>query len=178
MLQPEPPPNDSLLGRFIVELPGERRVGLSFDEAALLRETPRGREAIVYRIHRISEDGRMELIGVSDAALRRSACFAYHRNEVREARLDFDGILEHARITPPPCRIELRLLREAPPQSASLVALKFPEVCADAVKVWLAAIGRSLGDPSAARPIALSDFDAERLQAVMKATIEPKQSFG
>lgn len=178
MSQPETHSNASLTGRFIVELPGERRSGLTVEETALLLETPEGREAVVYRVHRVGADGRMELIGISERALRRRICIVYYRREVRAARQDYDRIIEQSERLPPPCRIVARLLREPSPPSASLVALEFPEVCADAVNQWLAAMDHTLGDSSEARPTVLNDFNAEHLQVVKYATLEPSRIGG
>lgn len=171
-----PSADESLVGRFLIELPRERRAGLTAEEAAVLLETPEGREAVVYRIHRVCDDGRWELVGVSNATLRRPMCLAFTRNDVRSARQDFDRIVELAALAPPPCRVDIRLVREPSPGGASITAVWFVEACADAVHAWLNRIDRPPDDPSSGKPMAPEELLSDALQVVKQATLEPRRA--
>lgn len=171
MTSPNVPNGAALVGRFIVEVPGERLTGLAAHEVSLLLEAPEGREAVIYRVHRVMDDGKMELIGVAPAAFQRLECIAYARREVRNARLDFDALEAHAAKSPPSCRIELRLVRNPDAELSAITALVFPAVCADAIGHWLTGVDRSLGDKLNAGSAA---FDAiELLQVVRHVVLEP-----
>lgn len=160
-------------GRFVVELPGERRSGLAAHEVALLLETPEAAEAVIYRIHRVGEAGRMELVGVLPAAFKREDHRLFARSDVREARADYDALVQHAANWPPPCRVRLRLVRDSSAELSSMVAVSYPAVCADAVAAWIKGCPQTLGAeaPAAAEPAAIDPF---HVQIVLEETVEPR----
>lgn len=166
------PNSKGLAGTFVVDLLGQRRSGLAAHDVSLLLETPEGREAVIYRVHRVSEDGTMELVGVSPAAFRRQECIVYLRREVRDARQDMDAIEFHAASVPPPCRVELRLARNPGGPWSSMTAVVFPAVCADAVTHWLGRAGRSLGDENTGGTSAFDQI--EMIQVVRRVVLEPR----
>ncbi len=176
MTSSDMPKSDLLAGTFIVDLPGQRRTGLAAHEVSLLLETPEGREAVIYRVHRVSEEGRMELVGVAPAAFRRQECIVYLRREVRDARQDMDAIESHAASEPPPCRLELRLARNPGGPWSSMTAVVFPAVCADAVTHWLGRAGRSLGEENTGGASSLDQI--EMIQVVRHVVLEPRARHG
>lgn len=142
-------------------------------EVALFLETPEAAEAVIYRIHRVGEDGMMELVGVPPAAFKREDHRLFGRSDVREARADYDVISQHAMQCPPPCRIRLRLVRDSSAELSSMVAVSYPAVCADAVAAWIKKCPRTLGAEAsaAAKPAAI---DPINVQIVLEETVEPK----
>lgn len=167
------PIQPSLVGRFVVELPGERRTGLAAHEVALLLETPEGREAVIYRVHRVGDDRRMELVGVAPAAFRHEDCRVLSHSEVRTARQEYDQIVAAASISPPPCRMEIRLVRDAGADLSALVAVSYPSVCADAAAYWLESVREGSARDEDAGHGALRDVDLESMQIVLHDTLEP-----
>ena len=161
------------VGGLVVDMPGERRSGLAAHEVALLLETPEAAEAVIYRIHRVGEGGMMELVGVSPAAFKREDHRLFARSDVREARADFDAIMQHGKDCPPPCGVRLRLVRDSAAQLSSMVAVSYPAVCADAIAAWIKSCPRTLGAeaPAAAEPAAIDPF---HVQIVLEETVEPK----
>lgn len=167
------PIQPSLVGRFVVELPGERRTGLAAHEVSLLLETPQGREAVIYRVHRVGEAGRMELVGVAPAAFQREDCRVFSHHDVRSARQEYDRIVAATSLSPPPCRMEVRLVRDAGADLSALVAVSYPSVCADAAAHWLGAVREGMARDENAGHGALKDVDLEGMQIVLHDTLEP-----
>ena len=136
----------AIVGRFIVQIGGERHSGLSaHDVAALLASRP-GIEPTIYRLHRIDEAGRSEMIGVTPARFTSDDCLMFLRNEPDAARADYREIRSAADRMPPPCRIELEFAEVPPFAPPHVVAMVFVAACDEAVGAWLNRTGLRPGD--------------------------------
>jgi len=166
------PARDEIVGRFLVRLAGRETIGLSAEEAASLLGTAEGQSASAYRIHRVDEHGRMELVGVPEAEFHRDDCLLFFRPTVAQARADFDAILELARLCPPPCRLRMELSRADVLQPAHVVALIFLEACSSAVGQWLARCDRQPGDLAQSGQAALAAYRDAAPRVVLRELLD------
>ena len=126
-----------LVGRFVVELAGERRTGLTAGEVVEVLAGPEGSAAIIYRIHHVDDAGRMALVGVTPRTFQTDDCLVFRRREAASAREDFEAVRRAALGVAPPCRITAQL-SEAPSAAAPhAVVLIFPAACSESVGHWL-----------------------------------------
>lgn len=154
------PPSDrvSLVGRFIIEAGGVRRTGLTATETArFLNENPDD-SAVIYRIHRVTEDGRMELVGVPPRLFQAEDGLLFRRREADAARADFDALCGAALETPPPCRVRVQLMEDAGAPHAHVLAVIFPTPCMESVGHWLQHCRLRLGDDVEAGVAALQAY--------------------
>jgi len=160
-------------GRFVVRMRGETANGIDVDAAVELVNTRRDDIEQIFVIHRVAEDGRLELAGIEADALTRRDCMLFPRGDVGAARRDYDGLLEFAGSTPPPCRIEMRFGHAKTLVRAHVVILIYPQACQTAVGAWLSAAPFDPGDTADGSPQALAAFEAARPQIVMSTWLEP-----
>lgn len=158
----------ALVGRFVVELPGERRTGLAAHEVQALLETPEGRDAAVYLVHRVADEGQMELVGVSPGALGRQDFFFLTKAGIAELRHTFDAIEVHAQTAAPPCRVEMKMAQGS--GQRPVIVLAFAAVCADAVWAWMKPIAGDVEVLSGSR--GLAEFDVFSLQVVRQVDLD------
>ncbi len=163
----------NVAGRFIVKLEDATQRGLTADQVLALLDDPNTAVREIQRIHRVSDDGRLELVGVSADALRRRDALLFLRSDVGAARRDYDALLEFAQRIPPPCRIEVRLAHVRHPASSHVVALEFPAACSEPVGQWLGGLNFSPGDRVQGSPDALLAHEANRPQVVMRSILKP-----
>lgn len=166
--------NDRLQpGRFVIRLAGQTQTGLAAHQVLVLLKTPEGRDAEIFRIHRVFEDGKMELVGVSPGQFKQQNCLLIRKSDVRAARLDFDAIRDAAVRNAPPCRIELQLGHMKSADPPHFVAMIFPNVCSDAVAAWKRALGRDVDDPIDADADALASMQSNDVQVVLRKVLQP-----
>lgn len=164
----------NLVGRFVVVADGIRYTGITFDELTELLDRAESSDAAgdisIHRIHRIYDDGKMELVGVGRAALVGTDCLLLVFDNVREARAEYEHLKAAALETPPPCRVQLAMKKTADNKQTHVVGLVFPPVCGDAVRAWLL---RTQGDrqrPAAGGSEGLDEFEAAGA-AIVEATL-------
>jgi hypothetical protein len=168
---PDNPAPLSPLGRFIVKFRDATQANLSADQVIELLDAQAASIQEIFRIHRMDGRGRMELVGVSLADCRRRDCLLFSRNEVRNARKDFDDVLELASRTPPPCRVEVQLGHVDRPDPSHVVVLIFPAPCTESVGQWLTDAGLRLGDLADGSSAVLAAYEDAGPQVVKRHTL-------
>lgn len=176
MNPPDPPPRHNLPARFIVERHGRRAAPVTYEELSALIESEDITDAVIYRIHRVDADGRMELVGVRPAELARPDCLLLAFPEVRDARAEFDRLVAAARSAPPPCQVKLQLRRLDERDPPHVVALLFPAVCDSAVGHWLQSLGHRLEDFTDGGPEAWQDYAAAPDPIILETRLPLPQS--
>ncbi|MDX2198159.1 MAG: hypothetical protein SF069_04210 [Phycisphaerae bacterium] len=96
--------------RFVVKTEAWTETGLSGEEVAALLESEANRGAKIYRIERISPDGRMELRGVSVETFSLESGMFFFRNERAAAEADFVALAALAEKHAPPARGYVQLV--------------------------------------------------------------------
>lgn len=172
MNQPDRPDADALAGRFVVELDRERRTGLTAHEVAALLEGPNGGSATIYRIHRVADDGTMELVGVSSRLFSKQDCLIFSRHELKDAQSDFEAIRSAAAASAPPCRIEVQLAEVASFAPSYVIVLVFPAPCGEGVGHWLGKLDAQPGDHATGGAAALQAYQDAGKQVIDQATLE------
>ncbi len=146
MNHPGKPRGGAVVGSFVVEFEGGRQVGLAADEVLALVESVGGENAKIYRIHRLDEAGRMELVGVSPGLFTSQDCLIFSRRGAADARADYQAIRTAAAASLPPCRIELQLAETPSRVPPHVVAMIFPAAGSEGVGHWLGKTGLRPGD--------------------------------
>lgn len=162
------------VGRFVVELGSERRTGLAAHEVVALLKSPQGRDAAIYRIHRVDDAGRLELIGVQQSLFSREDCLLFTRSEPAGAREDFQAIRSLASEMPPPCRAEVQLADVPERTPPSVVALIFPAACTESLGHWLQQASRQPGDRAEGGSHALQAYRDAGPRILESAVLEPR----
>lgn len=163
-----------LIGRFVVVATGIRYTGITFDELTELLNRAESSDAAgevsIHRIHRIYDDGKMELVGVGRSALVGTDCLLLAFDGVRDARAEFEHLKSAAFERPPPCRVHLAMKKTSDEKQSHAVGLVFPPVCGDAVRAWLNRARRNEERPLKGGPEALDEFEAAGA-AIVEATL-------
>lgn len=160
-----------LPGRFIVKFVDATQSNLSAEQVIELLDAEAASVQEVFRIHRIDDHGRMELAGISLADFSRRDCLLFSRNHVRNAREDFDAVLELASRSPPPCRVEVQFGHVKQPDPSHVVVLIFPAPCSESVGQWLSDAGLRLGDQANGSPAVLAAYENAAPQVVKQHTL-------
>jgi len=147
-------------GQFVLIVENQRHEGLAVDEALALMEKADGVALELYRIHRVAEDGRLELVGMAVEALTKRDCMVFMRQQREAAEADYQALSGYAVKTPPPCKIEMQLAHAPTLQPQHLVLLIFPTACQSAVGSWLAAADFEPGDTADGSPAVLKAIES------------------
>ena len=174
---PKPDPA-SLVGRFVVVAGGIRHTGITFDELTALlnraESSDPADEIIIHRIHRVYDDGKMELVGTEKSALVGTDCLLLPFAQVRDARAEFERLKTTALESPPPCRIHLALKKISDVQPPHVVGLVFPVVCSDAIRHWLNRTRAERVEYADGGATALERFEAGG-PAIVEATLKTER---
>ncbi len=131
-----------LRGLYVYDFGEWTAVGYTADEIAILLEDASCRGGKIYKIHRATPDGQMELRGVSPERFKLESGMFFNRRELEPARADFEELRAAADKAPPPCRAFLHLSdREIDSPQRFVTALVFPAEYEDEIGHWLTAIG-------------------------------------
>ncbi len=160
-------------GQFVIHCGGERHEGLAVDEALALIENAESESLELYRIHRVAEDGRLELVGISVEALKKRDCMVFMRQQRDAAEADYQALSGYADDTPPPCKIEMQLAHAPTLQPQHLVLLIFPTACQTAVGSWLAAADFQPGDTADGSPAVLEAIESAIKQIMLTKYLQP-----
>lgn len=165
--------HQSRLGRFIVRSRGITHQFLAAHEALTLVEREDDFDEIL-RVHRVYDDAKMDLIGVSIESLRDRDGLILLRASVKDARRDYDALATCAAQLPPPCRIETRMcyLKDHP-QATHAAILVFPAACGEGVGQWLNAAGFKSDAEIDASPGHLRNVESAVTQVILSMTLEP-----
>jgi len=136
-----------LRGLYVYDFGEWTAVGYTAEEIAILLEDATCGGGKVYKIHRATPDGHMELRGVSPTRFKQESGIFFHRRELESARADFEELRTAAERTPPPCRAFLHLGdRKIDSPQRFVTALVFPAEFEDEIGHWLTAIDFRGGD--------------------------------
>ncbi len=163
-------------GRFIVRLRSVTHSNLAAHEVEALIERSSDDISEILRIHRLHENGQMDLVGVLPSALRERDVLLFLWDNVGAARRDYDALLATASRVPPPCRIDLRLVHARDYAVSHVVALVFPLACGEGVGQWLSSAEFRSGARMDASPMHLARFEAAISQVILSATLEPSRA--
>jgi hypothetical protein len=165
-------PADSLTGRFVVDLDGERWTGLTVQAVIDLLAKPHAGSAVIYRIHHADPAGRLALVGVSANLFQIDDGLIFQRHDAATARTDFDAIRAAGRATPPPCRVHVHLTASTADVAPNAVVLIFPAACTDSVGHWLQRCHLRPGDNAEGGIQALRGYLAAEPQLLEMLTLE------
>lgn len=148
MILPHVKDAQRLRGLYVYDFGPWTAVGYTAEEIAVLLEDEDHRGGKVYKIHRASPTGEMELRGVSPERFGLESGMFFYRSKLQPARADYEELRAAAETTPPPCRALLHLSdRSARAGSLRyLTALIFPAEYEDEIGAWLTAITFDGGD--------------------------------
>ncbi|MFO0837259.1 MAG: hypothetical protein U1D55_01940 [Phycisphaerae bacterium] len=135
-------------GLFAIDFGDSSALGYTAQEVATLLESERFHNAKVYRIHRVTPDGKMELQGVSSERFGLEAGMFFYRADRDAAREDFAELSRLAETTPPPVRAFLHLADrgQASGPQRYVTALIYPSESDEEIASWLSAAGFAGGD--------------------------------
>lgn len=161
-------------GRFVVKLATQTINGLSADAVLqMLVDEPDAVEQL-FVIHRVTPEGRMELVGTDPSALMKPDCLMFSSTKVADARRDYDAIVNYANETPPPCRIGLQFGHAKSLSPPHIVMMLFPNACQTAVGGWLTNAPFDPGEIADGSQHALDTYEAASPQIVLSSTLEPQ----
>ncbi len=136
-----------LRGLYVYDFGEWTAVGYTAEEIAILLDDETYRDGKIYKIHRATPDGQMELRGISPARFNLESGMFFYRSELEPARSDFEQLRTAAEKTQPPCRVFLHLAdRAADGPQRYLTALIFPAEYEDEIGRWLTVIAFNGGD--------------------------------
>jgi hypothetical protein len=136
-----------LRGLYVYDFGEWTAIGYTAEEIAVLLEHESYRGGKVYKIHRASPDGQMELRGISPQRFKLESGMFFCRSELEPAQADFAELRAAAEKTPPPCRTFLHLVdRLTDGPQRYLTALIFPAEYEDEIGNWLSAVAFGGGD--------------------------------
>ncbi len=169
-------PGDQIIvraGRFAIRFRDGWMRGIDAEAALRLCESRPDEIEQLYVIHRVAENGALELAGITADALTRRDCMIFLRAEVGSARRDYDALRDYAGAAPPPCAIQLRFAHTRGMTPSHAVVLVFPQACQTAVGAWLLEAPFHAGDTVESSPAALAEFEATGPQVVLTTTLTP-----
>lgn len=114
-------------------------VGYTAPEIAMLLEDPRYQDGKVYKIHNATPDGKLELRGISAERFQLESAMLFWRDDLGDARADYDTLCALADRQPPPGRGFIHFAENlAPGPSGKFVtALVYPSEYDDDYARWL-----------------------------------------
>lgn len=146
-------------GLYVFDFGEWSAVGYTADEIAMLVESERFADGKVYRIHRATPDGQLELQGVArERFLLESGMFFYRRTE-DAAATDFAALVALARDVPPPARAFAQVAdRGTVDYGRYVTALIYPAEYDEAFGQWLLAADYAGGDTVEGGPSCVTNF--------------------
>lgn len=165
-------------GRFVVRLRGATQQYLAAHEALELLDQDAHAVLEIFRVHRAYPDGRLDLVGVTPAALREVDGMLLLCDNAGQARAEYDGLIAAALRSPPPCRIDMRFAHARDFDSSHVVAMTYSAACGEGVAQWLVAVGFDSGARMDASPSHRRRFESALSQVILSTTLEPSDSGG
>ncbi len=126
---------DRYVGLYIVDFGDHCGVGFLAEEVAELLESERYSDVKVYKIHRASPDGTLELIGVPAGRFQLEMGMFFYASGSDQAAEDFKRLTCLAVKTAPPCRAKVHLAQLS--DNRYLTALIYPAEYDPEVSSWL-----------------------------------------
>lgn len=133
-------------GLYVFDFGDQCAVGYTAAEVATLLEHERYRGGKVYRIHRATPDGRMELAGVSIERFMAEDGVFFYRSVGALAGEDYDELVAVGEGQRPPCRAKVQLAALPGATLGHVTALLYPAEYTEAMGRWLMEAGFRGGD--------------------------------
>lgn len=151
-------------GLYVYDFGEWTAVGYTAEEIAVLLEHEEYRHGKVYKIHRTTPDGQMELRGVSPQRFKLESGMFFHRSDLEPARTDFEALRAAAEKTAPPCRAFLHLIERSTETGPHryLTALVFPAEYESEIGDWLRAVAFYGGDIAEGGVSHVTDYYGEQ----------------
>lgn len=136
-------------GLYVFDFGEWSAIGYTAAEIATLLESEQFRDGHVYKIHRVSPDGSMELRGVAHNRFHAESGLIFYRGELTDARSDFETLKNLGGEQPAPCRAFVHLVKLPPgddPRTRYATALVYPAEYDDEISRWLLDVDYQGGD--------------------------------
>ena len=172
---PQRPPQ---AGLYVFDFGDWTATGCTAAEIALLLESEQYRAGKVYRIHRVSPDGRMELRGVPNERFQLESGLLFFRNDAAAAAADFQTLTALAEQTPPPCRAFVQQADRGAEAEANryVVALVYPAEYEDDIAAWLLELGYAGGDSVEGGPSSVTNYYHEAKDIVARRQLWSREA--
>ena len=131
---PEIKEADKYIGLYVVDFGDHCGVGFTAEEIADLLESEQFPDVQIYKVHRASPDGTMELKGLSKETFQLEAGMFFYANDAETAQDDYQRLLAWADEQLPPARCKVHLAHNGDSYVAALV---YPAEFDDAFSRWL-----------------------------------------
>lgn len=157
-------------GLYIFDFGDWSACGYTAEEIATLLESEEYQNGKVYRIHRASPDGTLEIAGVANERFALESGMIFYRASAADAKRDYFDLRELAEKTAPPCRCLLRLVdRGADAENGRYaVAAIYPAEYEPEMGAWLRDADFAGGDFVEGGPSVVSTFYQEDHQLIEK----------
>ncbi|MGE3180838.1 MAG: hypothetical protein AB7N71_04350 [Phycisphaerae bacterium] len=151
---------ENYAGLYIFDFGEWSACGYTAEEIATLLESEQYRDGKVYRIHRASADGTLEIAGVSTERFKVESGMMFYRADAGGAKRDWFDLLDVAENNPPPNRCMIRLVDRGEPHTDAryAVALIYPAEYEPEMGDWLGKSGYAGGDFVEGGPSAVTAF--------------------
>jgi len=130
---------DKYVGLYVVDFGDHCALGYTADEVAVLLESEQFADVKIYKIHRATSAGEIDLAGVTHDRFQLESGLFFHAFDEAGARADYQSLLNWSEQDSPPCRAKLQIALSS--DQMVLVALIFPAECEEEMGRWLAASG-------------------------------------
>lgn len=127
---------EKYVGLYVVHFGDSTSVGFTADEVAEILESEKYRDVQVYKIHRASPDGTMELKGVPRGTFQLEMGMLFYAKDREAARADYLRLVSLAVVSSPPGRAKVQL---AEANGRAVTALIYPAEYDDEFSAWLSA---------------------------------------
>jgi len=163
-------------GLFVYDFGDHVSVGYTAEEVLVLRADPRHRNGTAYRIHRVDEQGRLELEALSAERLGHYEGLLFASARQDRARAEYAALLAAARRDPPPCPARIELARRQDADPPFVLALIYPSPASPLIAAWLDRIAFQGGETVTGGLQALTEFRAAAGQTLSSAElpVEPR----
>ena len=135
MQLPELQQPDRYVGLYVVDFGEHTGVGFTAEEVAELLESENHKDCKVYKIHKAYPDGKLELKGVRAETFQLEAGMFFYSGALESARQNFQGLVNLANKTSPPCRARVHLAKYS--DDKFVAALIYPAEYDDEISLWL-----------------------------------------
>lgn len=135
MKLPEVENVDKYVGLYVVDFGDHSGLGFTVDEVAELLESEKFADVKVYKIHRASPDGQMELKGVTSQTFQLEKGMFFYAGDNDTAQGDYKRLVELAVTTSAPCRAKVHLAKYS--DEKFVTAIIYPAEYDDEISQWL-----------------------------------------
>ncbi|MCB9850074.1 MAG: hypothetical protein H6817_05155 [Phycisphaerales bacterium] len=143
---PRLPDPQRYTGTYLVQVPHGVAVGYLAGEVVTLLSIDAYRDAPVFRIHRVDDTGRVELIGVTVADLAGDDVLLFVNSDAEHAGTQFSTLRQLANADPLPIPVRAELIDLPGLSAPHAVCLLYPRHANTMVSDWLLRVGFDGGD--------------------------------